>query len=86
VNQKKSSHHCNLCAWRATCKLKFSLSKTRSASFYCQEFTRDVTLADQSEEQPSPVKPKSDNTKTDTSKRYFSHKTKPTREKGTSKE
>lgn len=37
---------CAICAWRATCQKKFSVS---GSSMYCPDFVRDVTIKEESE-------------------------------------
>lgn len=36
-----SVKECVVCAWRATCNLKFQFE---SVELHCREFTRDITL------------------------------------------
>ncbi|MBI4828874.1 MAG: hypothetical protein HY804_08705 [Nitrospinae bacterium] len=36
-----SARECVVCAWRATCNLKF---RYESSELHCREFSRDVTL------------------------------------------
>ncbi len=38
---------CAICAWRATCQKKFSVS---GRSMYCPDFVRDVTIKEESSE------------------------------------
>ena len=42
--------HCNLCAWRGTCQMKFNLGKDRNPALRCTEFTFDVTLKSKKKE------------------------------------
>ena len=39
---------CAVCAWRATCQKKFSVS---GKDFRCAEFVRDVTIKEEKEEE-----------------------------------
>jgi len=41
---------CFVCAWRATCQLKFSMTNAQ----HCPEFTRDVSLKDTEEQTSKP--------------------------------
>ncbi len=38
---------CAVCAWRATCQKKFSIS---GRSMHCPDFVRDVTIKEESSE------------------------------------
>jgi len=40
---------CAICAWRATCQKKFSVS---GRDMRCAEFVRDVTIKEEPEEKP----------------------------------
>ncbi len=40
---------CAICAWRATCQKKFSVS---GRDMRCAEFVRDVTIKEKPEEKP----------------------------------
>jgi hypothetical protein len=40
---------CAICAWRATCQKKFSVS---GKDMRCAEFVRDVTIKEEPEEKP----------------------------------
>jgi hypothetical protein len=40
---------CAICAWRATCQKKFSVS---GKDLRCAEFVRDVTIKEEPEEEP----------------------------------
>jgi len=40
---------CSICAWRATCQKKFSVS---GKDLRCAEFVRDVTIKEEPEEKP----------------------------------
>lgn len=48
---------CSICAWRATCQKKFSVS---GKDLRCAEFVRDVTIKEEQEEKP--VEEKKDKT------------------------
>ncbi len=46
---------CSICAWRATCQKKFSVS---GKDLRCAEFVRDVTIKEEPEEKPVEEKKK----------------------------
>ncbi len=46
--EAKGAAGCIVCAWRATCNKKFSVSKAET--FNCPDFTRDVSLGRHSAE------------------------------------
>jgi len=58
-----ASVECVVCAWRATCSLKY---RYESSELHCREFTRDVTIqeraggknGDKSESGPDPEEDK----------------------------
>ena len=39
---------CGICAWRATCQKKFSLSQD---SLHCPDFSKDVTIKERPKEE-----------------------------------
>jgi hypothetical protein len=46
---------CAICAWRATCQKKFTVS---GRDLRCAEFVRDVTIKEEPEEKPVEEKKK----------------------------
>lgn len=44
---------CVICAWRATCNLKFMYEG--SSSLHCPEFTKDVSIDKKQEIAPAPL-------------------------------
>lgn len=42
-----SSNICIVCAWRATCQKKFSVS---GSDFKCSDFVKDVSIKEEKEE------------------------------------
>ena len=46
---------CGICAWRATCQKKFSLSHD---ALHCPDFSRDVTIKDRQEKEEVKVEVK----------------------------
>ncbi len=68
---KSQKQHCNVCAWRATCQLKFTLLKERNGVHFCKEFTRDVSLPEPADSLPDPNRK---NSGAAHPKRYFSPK------------
>lgn len=51
---------CAICAWRATCQKKFSVS---GKDLRCAEFVKDITIKDLSEEESGNDKDKDDKKK-----------------------
>ncbi len=49
---------CMVCAWRATCQKKFSIS---GRDMRCPDFTRDVTLGNPAQKGVDPRKNKNEN-------------------------
>lgn len=49
-----SVKECVVCAWRATCNLKFQFE---SVETHCREFTRDVALPERDEDVSEPQSP-----------------------------
>jgi hypothetical protein len=50
---------CVVCAWRATCQKKFSVS---GRSLHCPDFVRDLALPKNDEEETKEEEKKGDNT------------------------
>lgn len=50
-----SAKECAVCAWRATCKMKFA---AESSELHCREYTRDVNMPEV--ERPAPEEGKAD--------------------------
>ena len=44
-----SAKECVVCAWRATCTLKF---RYQTSELHCKEFTHDVTIAAKRSDNP----------------------------------
>jgi len=38
--------YCSICAWRATCQKRFTVSIDSSGYVHCPDFTRDLTIKD----------------------------------------
>ena len=38
--------YCSVCAWRATCQKRFSITTDSRGMVNCIEFTRDLTIKD----------------------------------------
>lgn len=37
---------CSICAWRATCQKRFSVTTDSAGNVHCPDFTRDLAIKD----------------------------------------
>jgi hypothetical protein len=42
-----NKRYCSICAWRATCQKRFSVTTDATGSVHCPDYTRDMTIKDQ---------------------------------------
>jgi hypothetical protein len=46
ANMGSNRKYCAICAWRANCQKKFSVSTDATGQVHCPDYSRDLTIKD----------------------------------------